>query len=82
MTGYVARPGDRGKSKIVGRGRSGTGEHAHVWAEELRTGVERHPLPIEVPDPGTAHGRALVLAFGAAINPRLRLERCPKHPGK
>jgi hypothetical protein len=55
-----------GRSHMVGRGKVGTGEYAHAWTFELRDLCERHS--VEVPDPGTAHGRAVVAALGARIN--------------
>jgi hypothetical protein len=48
-------------------GAVGTGERVNAWAEQLRDDVENSPIPIVVDDPGTEHGRALVLALGAEI---------------
>lgn len=47
----------------------GTGEYQNAWAEELRALIAANPLPVIVPDPGTEHGRALVLALGADYEP-------------
>ncbi len=39
------------------------------WPWHLADAIQGHPVPIVVPDPGTEHGRALVLALGAQIAP-------------
>lgn len=58
-----------GRSHKVGRGHVGTGELAHEWAHRLRESILEHHVPIEVPDPGTEHGRRLIEALGASYQP-------------
>ncbi len=57
----------RSRTHVVGRGKVGTGEHAHAWALVLRDELERRELVLEDRPEFTEHGRELLRALGVRL---------------